>query len=271
MRSIPTVPSSGRPSAQEVLEQLGALGVARVAQVVEHAGWVDGEWVCFAALLDDVDARVRALGDQLGGPRPALAASLLARSLLPLVVTPTAVSWSVFRAIPDLGASNLLVGFVDDRPAVVSMREPRLVEVTAGRWADEVIDGVCGALIEALRRVVTVGSRHLWGNVALAVAAPFAALLAEGRHDGRRDRDLLLAQRRGLAQTVEILDVSTEQRHLEAVRRRTCCLLTKLPEPHRTMCGTCSLRPRSEQLVRLHHHYADIAAEADLLRNDRSP
>jgi ferric iron reductase protein FhuF len=265
MRSIPTAPSPGRASAQEMLEDLGALGVARVAQVVEHATWVDGEWVSFAELLDDMDARVRSLGDQVGDPRPALAASLLARSLLPLVVTPTAVAWSLFRAIPDLRASNLLVGFVDDRPAVVAMRETQLVEATARRWADDVLDGVCGPLIEQLRCVVAVGSRHLWGNVALAVAAPFAALLAEGRHDGRRDRDLLLGQRPGLAPMVEVLDVSTEQRHLEAVRRRTCCLLTKLPAPHRTMCGTCSLRPRDEQVVRLRRHYADVATQANLL------
>lgn len=239
----------------DVLRALTGLGVARVDQiVVEPRTWAEGDWVPFPSLLDDLEERVRSLGDAVGRPRNAVAASLLVRSVLPLVVTPTAVAWSLFGAMPDLRASNLLIGVAHHRPVVVAMREPALLETSVERWATDVLDGVCGALIDHVRAVISVGSRHLWGNVALAIAAPFAALLGTGR-DRRSDRDLLLSQRPGLARTVEILDVSANGRALEGVRRRTCCLLTKLPEPHRAMCGTCSLRPRDEQLVRFRRHY----------------
>ena len=258
------MPTEGRPpigasSVHEVRRDLTGLDVARVGQIVVDPGtWAEGDWVPFTSLLDGIEHRVRSFGAEVGRPRDAVAASLLARSVLPLVVTPTAVAWSLFGAVPDLRASHRLVGVAPHRPVVVAMREPALLEASAERWATDVLDGVCGALIDHVREVISVGSRHLWGNVALAIAAPFAALLAKG-HDRRGDRDLLLSQRPLLTSTVEILDLSADGRELEGVRRRTCCLLTKLPEPHRAMCGTCSLRPKDEQLVRLRDHYGGLA------------
>lgn len=245
-----------------LLDRLSDIGVAHA--VVHRDRSPSIEWVAFEHLLDDLPRRVEALGRHLGGPRPAVAASMVGRALVPLVVIPTATAWSLWRTAPDLGASNLLVG-VDGCGAVVAvaMCERSVVGASpdhlAGWFADEIIDGVCGRLIQGLRHTAPLGSRHLWGNVALAVAAPFASLLATGRHDGRADRDILLRSRQGLADLVEIIDVSTEGRVLEAVRRRTCCLLAKVPDPHGGLCGTCSLHPRTEHVERLGAYYRGLA------------
>lgn len=231
---------------------------------VKHAVLGDSdadEWVDYEHLLDDLEARVAALARRFDGARPAVAASMLARALLPLVVTPTAMSWSLWRVLPDLSAANLRIGITEDRIVGVAMADPRLLEGGdgPGRFAEIVLDGVCAPLIDGLRRTVRLGDRHLWGNVSLAIAAPFAPLLATDRHDGRADREALLTSRSRLRGLVELLDVSLAGRPVEAVRRRTCCLLIKLPEPHAAMCGTCSLRPRDEQRERLAGYYRDLA------------
>lgn len=245
-----------------LLSELMEAGVPRAERVLatDEGGANCDEWVTFERFLADLGVRIATVADHLGGVPRSLAASLLARDLLPLVVTPSVMAWSLFARAADLAASNLQVGCWQDRPIAVSMLEPRLVEPVDARWVTEVIvDGVCAPMIRSVQSSDRVASLHLWGNVALAMAAPFSALLATGRHDGRAHRDELLALRPELARTVEVLDVSTEGRQLEAVRRRTCCLLTKLPEPHGAMCGTCSLRPKAEQLVRLRAHYDGLA------------
>lgn len=107
---------------------MAALDVARVAQVARvPGGSMEGSWLAFDELLDDLDCRIVAAQRRLDDVRPAVAASMLARSVLPLVVTPTAVAWSLYRAIPDLRAANLLVGFADGLPAAVGMRTPGMV------------------------------------------------------------------------------------------------------------------------------------------------
>lgn len=246
-----------------LLRELVEAGVPRAERVLgaDEGGARCDEWVTFERFLADLEVRIATVADRLGGVPRSLAASLLARDLLPLVVTPSVMAWSLFARAADVAASNLWVGCWRDRPVAVSMLEPRLAEPVDARWVTEVVvDGLCAPMIRSVQSSGRVASLHLWGNVALAMTAPFSVLLATGRHDGRARRDELLALRPDLARTVEVLDVSIEGRELEAVRRRTCCLLTKLPEPHGAMCGTCSLRPRAEQLVRLRDHYGRLAA-----------
>jgi ferric iron reductase protein FhuF len=238
---------------------LDATGTAHAIEV-DPAGRPDLEWLAFADLLAEVPARTERLAVTLGGARRQVAASLLARSLVPLVVTPVAVAVSRWSTAPDLRADALMVGIAGDVVTAVGTAAPALVQADADWVVEHLLDGVCEPLIDRICSTTRVGSRHLWGNAALAIAAPFAALLATGAHDGRATRDALLAHRH-LRDLVEIIDVSTGTRPVEAVRRRTCCLLTKAPEPHATMCGTCSLRPREEHLPDLAAYYRALSEE----------
>lgn len=254
----PPPPSEGVPSLLAVLADLGVdHGV-----VPDPTFRRDLEWVPFVELLDQLPARIDSLGLALGGARPAVAASLLARSFVPLVATPTVVGASYVGRVVDLRSPGLLVGMGDGRVGAVAPGRPHLVEAGPDPQVgivEELVVGLCGQLIDEVRRHVRTGERHLWGNVSLAVAAPFAVLLATGRHDGRSFRDAVL-QHPLLHGLVEVLDASEDDRPVDVVRRRTCCLLTKAPPPHAMMCGTCSLHPRSEHLRQLGLYYRSLRA-----------
>jgi hypothetical protein len=112
------------------------------------------------------------------------------------------------------------------------------------------VDGSIGTIITTARRLHTMGDRHLWGSVALAVAG---ALTKSSHVTGIRadeDRATLFAARPDLARLVELVTVcDADGGPLTFAARRTCCLLYKLPQ--RTQCATCSLRDPDEQLEEL--------------------
>jgi ferric iron reductase protein FhuF len=188
----------------------------------------------------------------------AVALSLFVRELTVAVTTAAVTTFARDRRLLDLSMANLAcrqteagaaIGVVsgdllmlpgdglEGRPgAIVVQGDTALL----GRLTTDVLDGVVAPIIDAARTHIRLGERHLWGNVALAIANTLTTL---GHRVGPRadsDRDDLLAARPELRPTIEVIRVADGSGDTVTFAiRRTCCLLDRVPGAMR--CATCSL------------------------------
>ena len=215
-------------------------------------------WRLLADLLDDPEALRRAAtahglsrGYTTGTLDLGVAVGLLSKSLLGGPVSTLVSGWALERWAPDLRFANL-AAHVDDGGAV------RTAPLVAGELpGGTTLDAVVGAVeelaersIAAVRGALRIGTRHLWGNVALQTRTPFQVLFpAIGP---RADRDYEdMAERFGRVRSL-VSDVPTEDRDgrpFHVTLRRTCCLLYKVPG--KDYCSTCNLVPAEAAVDRL--------------------
>jgi hypothetical protein len=202
---------------------------------------------------------------------PVVAVSLLVRELTVAATTVAITPFARDRRLLDVSPGSVLVR-QDERVATIGLG-PRPLSVLPGDELagsegvrvltdDEMfevlvaglLDGVVPRIIEAARAEVRVGSRHLWGNVALAIANTLTTISGEVGARADRDRARLLAARPELEPTVELLEVlDGAGRELTFAIRRTCCLVDRVPGGMR--CSTCSLEDRSRAIAIVGRHY----------------
>ncbi len=219
-----------------------------------------GDWQPLTTLCEPAQMR-RTLVDVAGRvPSADLAAvgSVLVRDLLAPITRLVVAAWCQDRVVLDVTPGNISVdvagcatrlrlGEVQAFPN--GSAPPALPELEA-----VLFDGTATAVIDGLRRVVRIGRRHLWGNVALAAVNVLASLSHRPGSPADADREALLARRPDLAALVETITARDGRGGtITYAVRRNCCLLAKLPPG--TMCGTCSLRPRDERVRECDDHY----------------
>lgn len=233
--------------------------MATPAEVLSPAasgrGWTPLRDALAPAALGAAVAR----GCERTGGDEAVVGSLLVRDLLVPVTRLAVAAWRDDRLVLDVSAANLGVDLGSDEPRL-SLVEWRGVgpseddELLLDHLEGWLLDDTANLVVEALRVVVRVGARHLWGSVALAVVNTLATIGRSFPERADRDRDALLARRPDLAALVELVrtDDGAGGTITYAIRR-TCCLLVKLPTGR--MCGTCSLRPRGERIDACNEHF----------------
>jgi hypothetical protein len=249
-------------------------------------GSADG-WIGVDDLLADdgrFPALARAAGPRFRSDDWALVGAQLVREWVSAVTVAAVTAWGRERRLLDWTAANVAVR-ADGRGTVGLRRldlvvladddlagTPGVTVSSADRMVDALLDGAVGhpvragarppgppgavaavaAIVAAARRAVRSGDRHYWGTAGLAAANALTAISHEVGPRADRDRALVLGRRPDLARTVEVVTVDDGLGHGETVsctRRRTCCLLVKLPGE--VQCGTCNLRDRDECLATL--------------------
>jgi hypothetical protein len=201
-----------------------------------------------------------------------VAVSLLVRELTVAAATVAITPFARDRRLLDVSPDSLLVR-QDERVATIGLGPGPLAVLPGDELvgADGVrvltdddamfevliaglLDGVVPRIIDAARAGVRVGSRHLWGNVALAIANTLTTISGEVGSRADRDRSRLLAARPELEPTIELLEVlDGAGRELTFAIRRTCCLVDRVPGGMR--CATCSLEDRSRAIAIVGRHY----------------
>lgn len=240
---------------------------------------------------DRLERLVETAGRRFRSDDRALVVAQVARESVAALTTVAVDLWARQRRLFDLSSANVLLRAGGEavvpglrRAALATLVEDPLAErpgvqvVSEAELFDRLVDQSLGypvpagetppgrpasiaavsAIIAAVRRVVRCGDRHLWGSAALAAAN---ALVTASHTVGPRadqDRLELLGARPDLARTIELVTVDDELDdgrcgEITFARRRTCCLLFKLPDNRQ--CSTCSLGDRATQLAGLSTWY----------------
>lgn len=220
-----------------------------------------GEWSPLVALLEP-DRLRRAIADRAARTSTSddvAVGSVLCRDLIAPLVRVAVAAWSEDRVVLDVSCANVAVDLGGERPRL-ALRRPGGSGPTdddtalLDRVERVVLDAAVGPVVDALRVVVRVGGRHLWGSAALAVVNTLATLSHRPGSRADADRAALLARRPDLERLVDVVSVPDGRGGtITYAIRRTCCLLAKLPRAE--MCGTCSLRPRPERIASCDEHY----------------
>ncbi|MFP5488856.1 MAG: (2Fe-2S)-binding protein, partial [Acidimicrobiia bacterium] len=188
------------------------------------------------------------IGVVMGTDDLAVVGSVVGRDLLAALTSLTVAGWCRERVVLDVTRDNVLVDLTQRQPRLALRRD---VGVSGPDVIDQLeawlIDDAAACYIDGLRAVVRTGTRHLWGNVALAVVNTLAALSHDAGNTADTDRRALLARRPELATALDIVSTSDEHGdELTFAIRRNCCLIFKVPGMGQ--CGTCSLRPRDDRI-----------------------
>lgn len=173
---------------------------------------------------------------------------------------PAVLGWASARRVPLLDPADVLVDFADHRPAVALGLRPQTriavlpgdplaltgdprIEVVADEAAlltvlrESLLDRHLTPMITALQTEVRLGTRALHGSIASGVA--YAILQAADVLPGGSLRSIdTLLETLGMS---DLIEIATDADGLPAVRRRTCCLAVRLPQPK--VCPGCCIRP----------------------------
>jgi len=234
-----------------------------------------------AGALDDSPGlfrMVQAFGRTAGTDDLAVATSLFCQAWAASVTRPAIAGLVRSRRVADLSAANTVLTFDGEgRPGGASPTTPRYAALSTDReaaadpeadivndddalfaWArSRLFDGHLATLVDALAGIAPVGRRLLWGNVAAATAAAFAALSAAELPSARRAALMLSDVRHLLDEPgspteglAEVFPVDHDGGVRLFVRRQTCCLRYRLPDAPVT-CLSCRLVPESERRRRI--------------------
>lgn len=253
--------------------------IAAVATPMLHRSWLStdadgvgvGGWLGLADLLASPSLLAEAIDDfgrRFEAPTPTVAASLFARSVTTSIVWIAMSSWGRLRRGLDVSTPRVALRVEGAGAVVMAVR----TEADVAVLPDDPVTGlagvhVCGSdddlrswvlarsldeavapTIAATRQVVRMGSRHLWGNVAVTIANLFTTISHDVGERADADRGAALGHRSELMPTIELATITDSAGDpLVFAHRLTCCLLVKVPSGH--LCSTCSLRPREERLA----------------------
>ena len=210
----------------------------------------DPSWRPFAELETDGPAlreRVSYVRTALGGEgkvEPRVAASIAFQGIAGVLVSPVYAAAVLHATIPMLGPSELHWRPVAGGPLPMWAAPPRARAVAdAGAAAAELaalLDEHLTGMVAAVRAVVPVSPRVLWGNVASVVAGA-NRMVATGRPDAAlraADIAVRLLDADLLAGTGDRLSPRDPDRYW-TFRRRSCCLFYRVPGGG--TCGDCIL------------------------------
>lgn len=226
---------------------------------------VGPEWTLCSDLLATFPEALDRYAATRGTDKRHVAASMLLKWINGSAIITAVSSWTIARRVPDISWDNLAVRFEGGLPVEIAMIRLSMAvrndDALAGSAGITLMteDDLLGRLAELVRSnadrsfgiarsAVRMGSRHLWGNVALYLRTPFR----RGEYDPASDADLnaLLARIPEVDGLVEdaIVDTVDGARRRVALRK-TCCLLYKIPGGK--ICDPCCLLSRDERLDRV--------------------
>lgn len=172
----------------------------RVAAVVPYlraeCGPPDGgQWLSCTDLCADrglLRQTIMSTGEGRGTNDAAVAASLFAQAYAFRVAGVALATYALVRRVPDVGAGQLAVGIARSRPSAVAFLRPSRAGLTADpspcdiRFDDEpellawfvrqLVAAHLRPFVDAVRDVVDVGERLLWGNAAASCAVALRAV-----------------------------------------------------------------------------------------------
>jgi hypothetical protein len=232
--------------------------------VAPPAGWLPGT----ALVHPEEPALSRAVASYAAerGTDHRVAATLLWKAYAYWAALPAVVGWAAYRRVPDLALERMAVRFPGEAPYLaLGLADARVAvlpgDPIAGRPGtltvqdedallafvrDRVVEGHLHPLLTSLRGRAGVGSRLLWGSVAVAFSHPFTALTDLLDRDPRPDLHRLLATLGRPARLVEIAEVEDAAgARRPRPLRRTCCLAMRVPGGE--YCLTCPLLPEERR------------------------
>lgn len=208
-------------------------------------------WVPFARLHADagpLSDRIGAVAEALGSDRR-VAASIAFQGLVARLVSAPLAAVALHGVLPDLTGLSRRPDAADPwapgltRPSGTRTADPAADPDGAARpLAAALLDGQLDPLVRAVRRLVPVSGRVLWGNVASALAGS-ARVLDSARPAARPQVLGLLAAllaHPALDGTGRLLRLEPDVPDTEwGFRRRSCCLYYRVPGAG--TCGDCVL------------------------------
>lgn len=221
-----------RVDLRGVLSDVSGLGPFFTVRT-DPAEAADPSWRPVAELETDGPAlreRISYVRGALGDPEPRVAASIAFQGIAAVIVSPPFAAAVLHSVVPALSPSDLHWRPMAGGP--FPLWASRLVPFEKPLMA--LYEQHLPSLVDAVRAIVPVSPRVLWGNVASVVAGA-AAMIARGRPAaGARAFEVAagLLDDGPLAGTGDLLPDRT-------FRRRSCCLYYRVPGGG--TCGDCVL------------------------------
>jgi ferric iron reductase protein FhuF len=221
----------------------------------------DGQWFCCDELLDApewLEATIRAMGQRLGAPGVAVAASVFVQDYAYRVLTMGLSCLFLGDVLPASRPGEMAMAMSNGRPAFVYYRTPKIL--TAGEWRsssagaadalhaylEDAIEGHMRPLVMATLACVQVGRRLLWGNVASSAAVAFRTMEGligpEVKPLGEQFFSTVPEELKGLGHFATVEHAGRSAWYWE---RRNCCLYDRLPDKIR--CTDCSKTSAEER------------------------
>jgi ferric iron reductase protein FhuF len=259
-----TVPVASDAPLATTLARVSALDEWLAAEIAPSAGTDWFEATELGARLPDILGQI---GDHWRTDDGRVQAAFFIHGHCWRIAAPAIACYLAESRVPDVSPGNVAVRF--DRQgaaAAPSLRSSRFAGLPADGqatlacadsdalrgWLRERLEHHLAFVVSALRAHSPLGVRAQW---ALAADACASAYLWAGKKLGDQDRAcaeagaLLAAPGSPLRSRGTFLDLEHAGRHEIFLRRGSCCLSYRLPEP--TYCATCPLIPMEETERRL--------------------
>jgi ferric iron reductase protein FhuF len=172
--------------------------LARVEEAVSYlraatSAPADEGWIGCADLLADPALLTQLVTDTGAGrhaPDAQVAASLFAQGYAFRVPGVALAAYALGLPVPSTRPEDTSIRIARHRPAALAITSEALMEPDVGPAAvvAAVIDDHLAPFVDAVHRVVTIGERLLWGNVATSCAVAFRAVEGETHDPAVRQR-----------------------------------------------------------------------------------
>jgi ferric iron reductase protein FhuF len=253
----PLVPASPE-QVLATLRRCAQIGPFFAVGVGDIGGVGDPPWCPATALLsptDELRAVIAAVRTWAGDPEPRVAASLFLLSYSGRLLSAAIAGVLLDGVLLDLRAHGLHWRYEPGVGVRLRVRAAAGWLLGGAPWdalGTQVVDEQLGAVVSAIRAVVFVSPRLLWGNITSSAAGALQSLAATGAVPLARCREAgeaLLAHPR-LHDTGEFPQPPAGARPRLVFNRRSCCLYYRLAAANGAMCGDCVLLRSDERASR---------------------
>ncbi|MEU5422495.1 (2Fe-2S)-binding protein [Streptomyces sp. NPDC020667] len=230
------------------LRELSSVGPFFALRTDDDPGGAGEEYLSLTGRTEEaVRCRVATVAERLGTADRRVAASIAYQGIAGRLLSVALGSAVLTGRVPDLADGRLRWHPARTAPDDLWLPAPAALPPAAdlaGRLREHVLDGPLTALHAAVRAVVPVSGRLLWGNAASSLAGSLRVLYAWCRERHRPEEAArVLALTRALLDAPPLRGTGTLTAPAPggpAFARTTCCLYYRvLPGG---MCGDCVLR-----------------------------
>lgn len=226
----------------------------------------EDDWLRCADLArpDEVLASLLAsTGEGRGTHDAQVAASLFVQGYAFRVAGVALAALALGLDLPSTEPEATAIKIARHRPSSIAFLDPEPRSGDPVRLVDELLGGHLTGFIAAVRQVVTVGERLLWGNVAASCATAFRAVEGETADEDRADvrsrADAFFAAAEpwlaGLGQFVVVDGATRSGWYWE---RTNCCLWYQASGG--SMCDDCSLLDPDERTAAWRSQLDEVAS-----------